>query len=202
MTRAWSIALLLLLVGCNQPTQKHKEGVGDVLGLEFGVPLDLKIKKGPTDPPDDYAYLKEYYEVEFPNKEFDSVGVAVTKNSEKNDKAGLVFAKERLIWGAVFNKNRPCEEEDYQRIKAFLAENWEITIVKEWREGIKASPILKGSFTSPYAVWKLSCAKGSLGLDLAVTDYSAIRKAGNESTKKSVDKIVAKMNKDIQQKAK
>ena len=198
MIRAWSIALLLLLVGCNQPI--HKEGVGDVLGLKFGVPLDLKIKVGPTDPPEDYGFLKEYYEVEFPNKEFDSVGVAVTKNSERNGKAGLVFAKERLIWGAMFHKKRPCEEQDYQRIKTFLEKNWEITIVKEWREGIKASPTQKGTFSSPYVIWKLSCAKG-LGLDLVVTDYSAIRKAGNESTKKNVDKTVARMNTAVQQKA-
>lgn len=197
MIRVWSIALLLLLLGCEQPFQKH--GAEDVLGLKFGVPLDLKIKKGPTEPPEYYRYLKEFYEVDLPNKEFDFVGVAITKNSEKNRRAGLVFSEERLVWGALFRNSKRCEEKDYLRIKEFLAKNWKITLVKDVRGGSKKSPEMKTTFTSPDAIWKLSCTDVD-GLDLAVTDYSVLRKAGNDKTKQNVDKIVSKMNKAFQKK--
>jgi hypothetical protein len=197
MIRAWSIVLLLLLAGCDQPL--HKDGVDNVFGLKFGVPLDLKIKAGPTEPPEYYGYLKEYYEVDFPNQEFDSVGVAITKNSDKNRRAGLIFLKERMIWGALFHKKAPCEEKDFQHIKEYLAKNWKITPIKEDRSGPKESPSLTSTFSSPDAVWKISCMK-NYGLDLAVTDYSVLRKAGDDTTKKNVDKVVSNMNKAVQKK--
>ncbi|MFY9327464.1 MAG: hypothetical protein WAO76_05515 [Georgfuchsia sp.] len=199
MIRTWSIVVLLLLLGCSK--QFHGEGVGNVLGLKLGVPLDLKIKYGPTDPPDSYGYLKEFYEVDFPNKEFEFVGVAITKNSEKNLKAGLVFSEERLIWGAYFHNHKPCEEKDFLRTKDYLSKNWAITPVREYGSEAGKSPYMKkGTFMSPSVIWKISCTS-DLGLDLAVTDYSALRKAGNASTKKNIDKILLNITKAIKEKS-
>jgi hypothetical protein len=181
--------MLLMLAGCDPGLPK--DGVGEVIGLKFGVPLAAKIKVGPREPPIFQNHLREFYEVEFPNTEFDFVGVAVTRNDGASRMEGFVFDQENLIWGAMFLRNKPCEEKDFLRTRDYLARNWQVTPVGERRNKAGDPFYLDSKFTSRSAFWQISCAAS--GLSLIVSDYSVLRRAGNESTKQQVDRLLAHM---------
>lgn len=197
MARVWIVAILVLLVGCEYIFPK--DGVGEVIGLKFGVPLDLKIKEGPRGPPVFHGYLREFYEVDFPNMEFEFVGVAVTRNDEATRKEGIFFVRENLIWGAFFSTKKPCEEKDFLRTKEYLVKNWKVQLVSEHRNKPGDGFFLASSFTSPYAIWDVSCGK-NLGLSLVAADYSVLKNSGDESTREKIDKMLSEMKATFERK--
>jgi len=189
--------MLALLVGCDQI--RPKEGVGEVLGLKFGVPLNLKIKEGPREPPWSARFLREFYTVDFPNMEFEFVGVAVTKNDDASRKEGFVFNQEDLIWGAFFSTAKPCDEKDHVRTKEYLAKNWKTTLVLETRHKPEESYLVMSALTSPNVSWLITCAAVA-GLELIVQDFSVVKNAGNEKIKKGIDKMLSEENAKLQRK--
>ena len=192
MARIWVVTVIVLLVGCD--LLRSKSGVGEVLGLKFGVPLNLKIKEGPREPLMFYGGLREFYEVEFPNMEFESVGVAVTKNDEAGRKEGFEFLQENLIWGAFFsNKKKICSEADFLRTTEYLAKNWNARLISDYR----GTPDTKGdyhdsTFTSPKVIWNVFCSSSSQVL--VVMDYAVLKKASSDNTKKKIDELFSELN--------
>gem|GEM_PF-3455240 len=198
MARIWIVTVIVLLVGCD--LVRPKSGVGEVLGLKFGVPLNLKIKEGPRGPPAFYSALREFYEVEFPNMEFEFVGVAVTKNGEAGRKEGFEFLQENLIWGAYFsNNNKKCSEADFLRTTEYLAKNWNARIISDYR-GTPDSGFNyhDSTFTSPNVIWNVLCSDSSQVL--VVMDYAVLRKAASDNTKKKIDQMLSELNAAAQRK--
>lgn len=186
--RAKLIALLLgiipMLTACDRFQQS---GVGEIIGLKFGMVLSLPIKVGPRDPPVFNQDLREFYELTYPNPEFDFVGVAVTKNYPETEKIGMHFAREKVIWGAMFSKKGPCKKQDYERTLNYIKKNWSPKTLKEYVA--KDATYRSISLYSPSVAWDVSCGDG-IGLSLVVRDYSVLRREANPKGKELVDKSI------------
>lgn len=181
------LELFLILSGCDRIFRK--EGVGDFIGLNFGVPLTLKIKEGPREPPIFHPELVEFYEVDFPNMEFNSVGVAVTKNSTKNTKEGIRFKRENIIWGAMFNNKNACNEENFNKAKNYISKKWRVVPINESKNKPGEPYFVNNTYYSPGVIWELSCGEG-LGLSLVIYDYSVLKKEGDSQTRKLFEKQI------------
>jgi len=191
------LLLVFFLQGCD-PIQPRK-GVGEVIGLKFGVPLELKIREGPREPPIFNGDLREFYEVEFPNMEFDFVGVAVTKNTDESRKEGFEFTREKIIWGAMFLEKGSCEEKDFLRTKEYLSKNWKITPSGEHRNKPGEPLFLQSTFVSPDAIWQITCGAG-LGRTLIVRDYSVIKREGNDAVRKQIERMMSDVTETLKRK--
>jgi hypothetical protein len=180
----------MLLVGCGNNSQ----GVNEFLGLKFGTALTHPIKIGPREPPAFYGDLREFYEITFPNQEFSFVGVALTKNTADDEKEGLFFEKEGMVWAAFLNQNKfNCTESDANKLKKYIEKNYGAKVTKEDKSAL---PTPKGGvFTqiyiylySPNVTWQISCTDGEFGnKSLVIRDYSVIKKSGNPKIKELID---------------
>jgi len=187
------IALALVLMACGQ----KKEGVGEFLGLKFGIALDHPIKEGPRDPPIFNGDLQQFYEISFPNQEFNFVGVATIKNNPIDEKSGVIYSKEGAIWGAFFLQNKTnCTRVEYDKLKTYITKNYGATLVQE---DISATPRSSGgtfhqmyaTLLSPYASWSISCTSGEFGnRTLVIRDYNVLKKYANEKGKELLAKAM------------
>ena len=172
----------LVVGGCDY---FKKEGVGEIIGLRFGTKMDQKIKEGPREPPIFQGDLREFYEIEFPNLEFDFVGVAVTKNSPEVEKEGIRFDREKIIWGAMLNKKGKCDLALYDKTIAYLGKKWSTDVIKETL-GSQSSFYKEAFLFSPGVLWSVSCSEGS-GLSLVVKDYSVLKSEANAEGRKVIE---------------
>lgn len=180
----------LLLGSCGS----KKEGVGEFIGLKFGVEQTHPVKEGPRGPPVFNGDLREFYEINFPNQEFSFVGVATTKITPEDEKEGLKFTKEGVIWGAFLNQNNiDCKKADYDKLKNYIIKNYGAKITNEsiTDTPIGNSKILTqhyGYLHSPYVAWQVICSSGEYGgKTVVIRDYSVLKRFGNEKLQKVVD---------------
>ena len=185
-----AFAIFFVWPSCGRVFQR--DGVGEFLGLKFGVPLALKIKEGPREPPIFHAGLREFYEVDFPNMEFDFIGVAVTKNTDKDKKEGVYFERENIIWGAMFNNKNACDENTFIKTTNYIANNWNISILSEFHNKPEDSFDIQNTYYSPGVIWNLSCSQG-LGLSVVVYDYSVLKHEGDVATKQVLEKQISEL---------
>ena len=185
-----AFGMFFVLPGCDRVFRR--DGVGEFLELKFGVPLALKIKEGPREPPIFHAGLREFYEVEFPNMEFDFIGVAVTKNTDENKKEGISFKRENIIWGAMFNNKNACDEKTFIKTKNYISKNWKINTVSEFHNKPEDSFYVQNAYYSPGVIWNLSCGKG-LGLSVVVYDYSVLKNEGDAGTTNVLEKHISEL---------
>lgn len=182
-----------ILVGCG----KNNQGVGEFLGLKFGTELPHPIKVGPREPPAFYGDLREFYEITFPNQEFSFVGIALTKNTSEDEKEGLFFEKEGVVWAAFLNQNKfNCTEAEANKLKKYIEKNYGAKVTNEDKSS--STTVNGGQFTqiyiymySPYVTWQISCTDGEFGnKSLVIRDYGVIKKFGNPKLKVLVDKSI------------
>ncbi len=179
------IFIAQLISGCNV---FERNGVNNFLGLEFGKELTHVITEKDKGPPSLAPGLKPYYEIDYPNMEFDTVGVALTENLQSDTDQGYKF-KNKVIWGAAFlnkkNKN-PCTQIDYDKILNSIKRDYQLKFVIE--HAGKGETKLKYDFDkwtvfySKGALWTVICSdttKAIVIMDLSVV----IRESDNEKTK-------------------
>ena len=167
----------------------NKSGVGTFLGLTFGDKNTNPIKVGPRNPPFLAPTLSEFYEIDFPNLEFDFVGVALTKNSDSAKKAGITFKKEGLVWGAFFSNTRTCGQAEFDKTINYIKKNWKVTHHSESTVNVENSQIkvLTASLLSDQVFWRVECFETSQVLE--IQDFSVLEASSTAEGKNAVRKI-------------
>lgn len=190
----YKLISILILSGFALSCGQKQDGVGEFLGLKFGVAQTHPVKDGPRDPPVFENDLGEFYEITFPNQEFSFVGVSLTKNNPADEKQGLSFNKEGMVWASFLNQNKfNCKQADVDKLKKYLEKNYGAKVVKETKTVTpmrEAEPFTQISvyMFSPYVSWQIRCSDGEYGnKTLIIRDYSVLKKYGNDKVKSMVD---------------
>ena len=199
------ILIVQYISGC---TFSGHDGVDSFLGLEFGKELSYTATRKEDGPPMLARSLNPYYEIDYPNMEFDTVGVALTEFIPAEAEQGYKFKNKKVIWGAAFlnkkNKN-PCTQAEYEKILDSIKKNHELKLVKEHANQTTYSKVRYDydkwtSFYSKGALWTIICSDTTKAV--VVEDYSVlIRESDNDKTralfKKSLENIESYLSRTL-----
>lgn len=198
------ITLVGLLFGLLTASSKEAEVKKfEFIGLEFGVKLNHKITEGPRGAPAIYPELKEFYQIQYENFDFDKVFVALTKNEISNE-TEFKFNQEGIIWAALFSSNAKkgeremFNESDFTKIVNFIEKKYGAAIITKDNKVLKSELDLG----PPSLIFSATLIANNVFFDLRVTDFhgnfgekvlviknfGVMRECGNEAIKKDIDK--------------
>lgn len=184
-------ALVLLFPGCLFTAKKT-----EFLGLKLGEKMTFMGK--PTSPPmlaNDFKNV--YYEIEYPNLAFTTVGVALTKNSEELKKEGITFKDEEVMYGVVFfnrESREKCTKEQFEKLITKISKEYDLKVIRENKENSAVSSGFEKFVTyySKNVVWDIICAGETFSIK--IVDMGVLLNNSNSEQKinpfqKSIDDI-------------
>ena len=191
MKKILILFLIFQLFGCSQHQDKT------LIGIETGNENIYKIKEV-RDPPVFHNELVQFAEIEYPNQEFDFVGIAYTSNDKKYDSSEIKFSKENVIWaiflnGKFKNEEKQCNEKEFKKLYTAITERWKIDYENIVYENIKNNSYSKSMLLqSDKKFFQIDCFMGNKTIILQ--DLQVIEKYGNEKAKQTISDALKNFN--------
>ena len=191
MKKILILIFIFNLFGCSQHQDKN------LIGIETGKENIYKIKEL-RDPPAFHNELIQFAEIEYPNQDFDFVGIAFTSNDKKYDSNEIKFSKENAIWaiflnGKYKNEEKQCDEKEFKKLYTAITERWKIDYENIVYENTKNNLYSKSMLLqSDKKFFQVDCLVGSKTIILK--DLQVIEKYGNEKAKQNISNALKEFN--------